>query len=109
MNDSWSAVALAGVLACALGTAPAAAAPPADLFAVPATAERLAEQRGGTMSSSTELGGQLYDASASNVTSGANSVRDGSFAHSAGLNTVIQNSGANVLIQNSTTVNVQMR
>lgn len=70
---------------------------------------RLAHQRGGTVTTRVEQNGQLSDATARNVVTGANSVRDGSFANAAGLSTVIQNSGANVLIQNSMTVNVQLK
>ena len=38
---------------------------------------------------------------------GQNIVTGGAFGNAAGINTVIQNSGANVLIQNGTAVNVQ--
>ena len=38
---------------------------------------------------------------------GRNIVTGGAFGNAAGINTVIQNSGANVLIQNGTAVNVQ--
>ena len=38
---------------------------------------------------------------------GGNIVTGGAFGNAAGINTVIQNSGANVLIQNGTAVNVQ--
>jgi hypothetical protein len=54
-----------------------------------------------------ELDGVVSNNSADNVVTGANQVSGGAFSNAAGLNTVIQNSGANVLIQNATVVNVR--
>jgi hypothetical protein len=46
--------------------------------------------------------------SASYVTTGANSISSGAFAHLNGVSMVIQNSGANVLIQNATIINLKI-
>ena len=79
-------------------------------FAAAAVAtSRLATQRGGSASSVVDQVGRVSDATASQVTTGHNAIRGGAFAHAAGLNTVIQNSGANVVIQNATTVNLQFK
>lgn len=82
--------------------------PQRPVFAARAlSANDLGKSRGGNAASDTV--GSLRNTTATNVESGSNAVRDGSFANAAGLTTVIQNSGSNVLIQNSTTVNVQFR
>lgn len=54
-----------------------------------------------------ELDGVVSNNSADNIVTGANQVSGEAFSNAAGLNTVIQNSGANVLIQNATVVNVR--
>lgn len=54
-----------------------------------------------------DVDGRVDGNTASNIVTGTNSISDGSFANSAGISTVIQNSGANVLIQNGMVVNVQ--
>lgn len=51
--------------------------------------------------------GNVGGNTATGVITGDNTVDGGAFANAAGINTVIQNSGANVLIQNGTAVNVQ--
>ena len=72
--------------------------------------QRLTGSRGGASTTTTvDIGGVVKDATATNVATGNNAIRDGSFANAVGFNTVIQNSGANVLIQNSMTVNVQFK
>ena len=76
------------------------------------TLERLDGMRGGdgnlsTTTNTADLDGRVNGNTASNVTGGGNLVSAGSFGNSAGISTVIQNSGSNVLIQNSTIVNVQ--
>jgi len=53
------------------------------------------------------LNGTLSDNVANKVSTGSNTISDGSFASSSGLPTVIQNTGANVLIQNATVLNVR--
>src|SRR5690554_1248497 len=51
--------------------------------------------------------GQVDGNTAVGTVGGPNTVTGGAFGNAAGINTVIQNSGANVLIQNGTAVNVQ--
>ncbi|GLQ51096.1 hypothetical protein GCM10010872_25450 [Dyella flava] len=53
--------------------------------------------------------GTVSNDSATNVTTGANSIAGGSFSDASGLPSVIQNTGNNVLIQNGVIVNVQMK
>ena len=78
--------------------------------AAPVATSRLSTLRGGTsVSANVAQDGSVQNASASNLTTGANNVGGGSFANASGLPTVIQNSGANVVIQNSTVVNVLFR
>ncbi|WP_454724319.1 MULTISPECIES: hypothetical protein [Cupriavidus] len=99
------------------GGAPGEAAPPAaarGMFAglgKPVASNRLDGIRGGSelVANDMRLAGTVAGNSASHIMSGANSIADGSFASSAGLPTVIQNSGANVLIQNATIINVQFK
>ncbi|WP_260463872.1 hypothetical protein [Burkholderia sp. Bp8963] len=100
------------------GTAPATAAvvaPPAagaatgreDSFGVAMTPDQLDEHRGGdALIGQNFLNGTVSDNVANRVSTGSNSIADGSFANSSGLPTVIQNTGANVLIQNATVLNV---
>lgn len=54
------------------------------------------------------LNGTMSDTEARDTVSGGNVVSGSAFGNSAGLPTVIQNSGNNVLIQNATIVNVRM-
>jgi hypothetical protein len=54
-----------------------------------------------------DVDGKVDGNTAINSITGANLVDGGAFGNSAGLSTVIQNSGNNVLIQNSTVVSVQ--
>jgi hypothetical protein len=70
----------------------------------------LDSRRGGTNASNDmRLDGVVGSNSASNLTTGANTISTGSFAGASGLPVVIQNSGNNVLIQNATIVNVQIK
>ena len=77
----------------------------------PLTVDALASRRGGdgVVFNDNQLKGVVANNSASNLTTGTNSISDGAFAGSAGLATVIQNSGNNVLIQNATIVNLQLK
>jgi len=76
----------------------------------PMAAAALAAKRGGDrVFNDAQLKGVVADNQASNLTTGMNVISDGAFSGSAGLSTVIQNSGNNVLIQNSTIVNVQLK
>ena len=71
----------------------------------------LATKRGGDggVFNDAQLKGVVANNQAINVSTGMNVISDGAFAGSAGLSTVIQNSGNNVLIQNATIVNVQLK
>src|SRR5690242_632133 len=76
----------------------------------PVSSDTLAAQRGGNdtfVHNTITVNGTVTDNTASNVVTGANNIRDGSFANSSGIMSVVQNTGANVLIQSATIVNVQ--
>lgn len=76
----------------------------------PMAAAELATRRGGDrVFNDAQLKGVVADNQAINVSTGTNVISDGAFAGSAGLSTVIQNSGNNVLIQNATIVNIQLK
>lgn len=81
-------------------------------FAVPLKETRLATMRGGAdvvVVNQQDLSARLSNTSASNLTTGSNSITDGSFANSNGLPIVIQNSGNGVIIQNSTILNLNVK
>lgn len=59
--------------------------------------------------SEANLGGVVSGNSATNVTTGGNTIDTGSFSNMSGLPVVIQNTGANVLIQNATVINVMFK
>lgn len=91
-------------------TSPAAADRRNPFGSAPVPTAALASRRGGAgVFNEAQLNGTVASNSATNVVTGTNSISDGAFAGSAGLSTVIQNSGNNVLIQNSTIVNVQLK
>jgi hypothetical protein len=73
--------------------------------------DRLEHERGraDTVLNDTKLNGDVANNSATNVTTGSNTIDAGSFANMSGIPVVIQNSGANVLIQNATVINLQFR
>ncbi|CAG9182060.1 hypothetical protein [Cupriavidus pampae] len=75
------------------------------------TSEKLDGVRGGaeTVVNDMKLHGTVADNAAINVRTGSNVIAEGSFSNSAGLPTVIQNTGSNVLIQNATILNVQFK
>jgi hypothetical protein len=76
----------------------------------PVSLELLAAKRGGDrVSNDAQLKGVVSDNQVTNATTGTNVISDGAFTGSAGLSTVIQNSGNNVLIQSATIVNVQVK
>ena len=77
-------------------------------FGVAMTDQQLDERRGGdALVGQNFLNGTLSDNVANKVSTGSNTISDGSFSSSSGLPTVIQNTGANVLIQNATVLNVR--
>jgi len=73
--------------------------------------DRLDHERGraDTVLNDTKLNGDVANNSATNVTTGSNTIDAGSFANMSGIPVVIQNSGANVLIQNATVINLQFQ
>jgi hypothetical protein len=82
---------------------------PASL-GTPVSSDTLAKQSGGDdtfVHNTIKVNGTVTDNTASNVVTGANNIRDGSFANANGIMSVVQNTGANVLIQSATIVNVQ--
>lgn len=74
------------------------------------SADTLERSSGGTNTSNTQnLNGVVTGNSATQVDTGSNSVSSSAFSGSAGLSTVIQNTGNNVLIQSGVIVNVQFK
>lgn len=102
-------------IACGSGAAfaapPALSSPPPG-FGVATPVDALKDMSGGTNITNNinqqTLNGTMSDTEARDTVSGGNVVSGSAFGNSAGLPTVIQNSGNNVLIQNSTIVNVRM-
>jgi hypothetical protein len=86
-------------------------APTLSAFGKPVAGDRLDDIRGGAevVVNDMRLSGTVADNYANRIVTGTNAISDGAFSNSAGLPTVIQNSGANVLIQNATILNVQFR
>lgn len=109
-------MALASIaLACVSGAAfatPPGQVPPPPAFGPATPVDTLRAMSGGsdTTNNVTEqtLTGTMSDTEAKNTVSGGNLVSGNAFGSSAGLPTVIQNSGNNVLIQNATVVNLRM-
>lgn len=94
----------------------ALASPPGDPAAVEGFGRTLPGQALETMRGGESLSvvvvdvdnnGNVEGNTAVGTVGGPNTVTGGAFGNAAGINTVIQNSGANVLIQNGTAVNVQ--
>ncbi len=98
--------------ACGAGAdemTPVASEAAADL-GTPVAAATLDDLRGGDediTANVIRVTGDVSGNSATNIATGANTIREGSFADASGLTTVVQNTGANVLIQSATIVNVQ--
>lgn len=108
------ALATAGAADGANASAGASVSAKPGIFGATARAvssDKLDGVRGGaeTVVNDMTLHGTVADNAAINVRSGSNAIADGSFANSAGLPTVIQNTGSNVLIQNATILNVQFK
>ncbi|MET0255706.1 MAG: hypothetical protein ABW193_07910 [Luteibacter sp.] len=106
--------AIAFALVCANGAAYAASpdGPPPPAFGPATPVDMLQDMTGGTDTTNNitqqTVTGTMSDTEAKNTVSGGNLVSGNAFGSSAGLPTVIQNSGNNVLIQNATVVNVRM-
>jgi hypothetical protein len=76
----------------------------------PVEAKVLAARRGrADVVNDMMLKGVVADNRASNLTTGSNTISDGSFSGMVGLPLVVQNSGNGVLIQNATIINVQVK
>jgi hypothetical protein len=71
---------------------------------------KLEQSRGGADTrNDMKLDGVVTGNSATNVSTGANTIDTGAFANMSGIPVVIQNSGANVLIQSATIINLQFK
>ena len=99
---------IAGVLALA---SPPGGPAPVEGFGQALAGTALESMRGGesvdTVIVDVDNTGNVDGNSAVGTVGGPNAVTGGAFGNAAGINTVIQNSGANVLIQNGTAVNVR--
>lgn len=99
---------IAGVLALASPPGQPAAV---EGFGTAVDGPVLEAMRGGesttTVTVAVDNDGNVEGNSAVGTVGGPNTVTGGAFGNAAGINTVIQNSGANVLIQNGTAVNVR--
>jgi hypothetical protein len=83
---------------------------PNPLGVKPLDAKALATKRGGAdVVNDMLLKGVVADNRASNLTTGNNTISDGSFSGLVGVPLVVQNSGNGVLIQNATIINVQVK
>lgn len=95
---------------------PAASAEPSkDIelsgFSQTLTDDQLAQQSGGAdlHVSENNLSATVGQNTATNVTTGNNTIKDNAFTNASGLPMAIQNSGNNVVIQNSTILNLQLK
>ena len=73
--------------------------------------EALAAHRGGqedAFFNETRSRATLTQTTATNVSTGTNSITEGAFTNANGFPMVIQNTGNNVIIQNSTILNLQL-
>lgn len=85
--------------------------PPSDPLAAKVIDDSaLSNARGGadTHQNQNTSTGAVTGNTASQLTTGSNTISEGSFANTSGIPIVIQNSGNNVLIQNSTILNLQL-
>ncbi|HVI56099.1 MAG TPA: hypothetical protein VM621_13735 [Luteibacter sp.] len=109
-------VALAAIVAACVSTAayatPPGQEPPPPSFGAATPSEQLQDMSGGTNTTNNinnqTVNGTMTNTDAKDNFSGSNIVSGSAFGSSAGLPTVIQNSGNNVLIQNATIVNIRM-
>jgi hypothetical protein len=110
-------VALAAIFAACTSMAAHATPPPGQesppaSFGAATPVDQLKDMSGGTNTTNNinnqTLNGTMTDTEAKDNISGNNIVAGGALTSSAGLPTVIQNSGNNVLIQNSTILNIRM-
>jgi hypothetical protein len=107
----------AGVLADDTGEVPSASAvrlaePTLPLLGRVLDDERLSGQRGGqddAYINDMRSRASITNTSTTNVSTGNNTITDGSFVNAPGMPIVVQNSGNNVVIQNSTILNLQLK
>lgn len=106
---------LLALLACQAGAQTLAvdtheATTPAAAFGQPLADSALGDLRGGTdvTENDMRLSGTTAANSARQVTTGNNTITEGSFSGLSGIPVVIQNTGANVLIQNAVILNLQV-
>lgn len=74
--------------------------------------DELAAQRGGqddAQLSDMRSSASIANTSVRNVSTGNNTITDGSLVNAPGMPIVVQNSGNNVVIQNSTILNLQLK
>lgn len=109
--DEHASPAMTGSTSDAQSASPAASTQTADaLMGTAVSPTALDGYRGGSQTfNDMQVNGTMSDTRALGVTTGSNSIAEGSFANASGLPMVIQNTGANVLIQNATIVNVQFK
>lgn len=87
-----------------------ASAPMVDGFGQPVSAGALQHYSGGGLVQDNQtITGTVTGNSASNVSTGANSITGNAFQGASGLPSVVQNTGNNVLIQTGVIVNVQLK
>jgi hypothetical protein len=112
MRLALASLAFACASGAAFATPPANEPPPPASFGSATPVDMLEDMTGGSDTTNNineqTLNGTMTDTEAKHNVSGGNLVSGTAFGNSAGLPTVIQNSGNNVLIQNSTIVNVRM-
>lgn len=91
------------------GAAPARAGLSVD-FGPAADLGKLEQSRGGAETKNDmKLDGVVTGNTATNVSTGTNTIDSGAFSNMSGIPVVIQNSGANVLIQSATIINLQFK
>jgi hypothetical protein len=110
----FHAVVLAAAFASGAAYAGTPGEPPPPAFGAATSADQLQAMTGGTDTHVNNLNTQETNGTVSNnsnfsLGNGANNLDGGAFGNSAGVNTVIQNTGNNVLIQNATIVHMTMQ
>lgn len=96
----------------ASGTVSLAAPASSATFAKPVSLEQLDDHRGGADTlavNEQKLSATLSRNTAADLSTGTNSINEGSFMGASGFPMVIQNSGNNVIIQNSTILNLNLK
>ncbi|RUL69529.1 hypothetical protein [Dyella choica] len=99
------------VVSQVVSSPPATQPPMVDGFGPAVNAGTLQRYSGGNslVQNNQTLTGTVTGDTASQVSTGTNSIGGGAFSGAAGLPSVVQNTGNNVLIQNAVIVNVQLK